>query len=234
MGSPQGPQQLQSSCVSQGLSTTSPEPFSPSYPRGCSLPSAPPVPSRSHCIPLLCPQPRCSLSSKLPRSTAWSSFSPFLLARTSCSQVLGTDSCCSKNSGRYRGPFLHPTAPGKGHRCSCAAPCPHQTSVWGCELLLTPGQLWAPHAAPVSAQSSRASSCGCCNACRRHAGAAEREQPHPSGYHDVGIVCWGAAVLCRPCLELTRLPRSSCCHPPSACPVPAGGCPGLRCLCAAF
>lgn len=42
---------------------------------------------------------------------AWSSSSPFLLARTWCFQVLGIGSCCSKNSGRYRGPFLHPMAP---------------------------------------------------------------------------------------------------------------------------
>ncbi|XP_074760240.1 protein O-GlcNAcase-like isoform X3 [Athene noctua] len=45
-------------------------------------------------------EPACGLSSKLPKSRVWSLFSPFLLARTWCSQVLGIGSCCSKNSGR--------------------------------------------------------------------------------------------------------------------------------------
>lgn len=110
-------------------------PLSPSIP--CPLPSLVslhPVPPSSHRPPVLCPQPACGLSSKLPKSRVWSLFSPFLLARTWCFPALGIGSCCSKNSGRYRGPFLHPTAPRQGaHVWSL---CPPHGLVWGCKSLV--------------------------------------------------------------------------------------------------
>lgn len=84
-----------------------------------------PVPPSSHRPAVLCPQPACGLSSKLPTSRGWSLFSPFLLARTWCSPAPGIASCCSKNSGRYRGPFLHPTAPRQGALVFKCGPCAH-------------------------------------------------------------------------------------------------------------
>lgn len=90
--------------------------FSPSVPSfSPSLLFLCPSPFSTHSTLLLCPQPVCSPSSKLLKSRVWSLFLPFLLARTWCFQVLVIGSCCSKNSGRYRGPpsFI-PLLPGEG------------------------------------------------------------------------------------------------------------------------
>lgn len=128
---------------------------------------------------LLCPQPACGLSSKLPKSRVWSSFSPFLLARTWCFQVLGIGSCCSKNSGRYRGPFLHPTTPRRGARMLVGGPHVHPKGWCGAVNPHQGAALWG-----ARWQRERRGLRGCLTASGQRWGQ-ERNQPSPR-------TCWAA------------------------------------------